>query len=159
MGLTPAEVLSAIPPRTHGLPRLRQALALADARSESYWESVLRLLHVLAGITCVEPQVWIGDRVARGDLWLVGTRRIVEYDGGDHLEREQHKRDLRRDKAVLRIGWERYPYVCAEIVATPGRILRDAEEALGYPHDPARLRQVARPRPGRRRSPRTARPG
>ena len=140
-GSTPDAVLAAVPSRTHGLPRLRQALPLADARSESYWESVLRLLHVLAGITGVEPQVWVGDRAARGDLWLVGTRRIVEYDGGDHRDRDQHRRDLRRDKDVLRIGWERYPYVAREIVSSPGRILRDAEEALGLPHDVRRLRR------------------
>ena len=140
-GLTPGRVLGAIPPRTHGLPRLRRGLMLADARSESYWESVLRLLHVLAGITCVEPQVWVPDRVARGDLWLVGTRRLVEYDGDDHRDPDQHRRDLRRDKALLRIGWERYPYVSHEITSSPGRILRDAEEALGRPHDPARLRR------------------
>jgi very-short-patch-repair endonuclease len=140
-GLTPDRVLAQIPPRTHGLPRLRRALLLADGRSESYWESVLRLLHVLAGITCVEPQVWVPDRVARGDLWLVGTRRIVEYDGCDHRDPDQHRRDLRRDKALLRIGWERYAYVSREVVSSPGRILRDAEEALGQRHEPARLRR------------------
>jgi very-short-patch-repair endonuclease len=145
IGLTPDQVLSAIPPRTHGLPRLRDALLLADHGSESYWESVLRLMHVLAGLTCVEPQVWVGDRVARGDLWLLGTRRLVEYDGDEHRDPERHRRDLRRDKALQRIGWERYPYVSREIISSPGRILRDAEEALGRPHDPTRMRRWLRP--------------
>jgi len=138
-GLQPADVRAGIRPRTKGGPRLRAALALADGRAESFWESVLRLLHVLGGIVQVEPQVWIVDGTLRGDLWLVGTRRIVEYDGGEHLERRRHQRDVRRDKVVLRADWERYPYIASEIVSTPGRILRDAEEALRLPHDPTRL--------------------
>jgi very-short-patch-repair endonuclease len=140
-GLQPADVRAQLRPRSKGRPRLLEALALADPRSESYWESVLRLVHVLGGITQIEPQVWIADGSVRGDLWLVGTRRIVEYDGGEHLLKRRHQRDIHRDKVVLRADWERYPYVSKEIIQTPGRILRDAEEALGLPHDPRRLAQ------------------
>ena len=138
-GLQPADVRAKVRPRTKDGPRLLAALALADPRAESFWESVLRLVHVLGGISQVEPQVWIVDGTVRGDLWLVGTRRIVEYDGADHLERRRHQRDIRRDKEVLRARWERYPYIASEIISTPGRILGDAEEALALPHDPARL--------------------
>ncbi len=69
--------------RRRGAPRLRAVLALLDDRSESPWESVMRVLHVAAEIN-VEPQRRIYDSrgrfVARADLWLVGTRRIHEYD-------------------------------------------------------------------------------
>jgi hypothetical protein len=45
------------------------------------------VLHRAAGIE-VEPQKEIFDQwgrfVARADLWLVGTRRIHEYDGDGH---------------------------------------------------------------------------
>lgn len=71
--------------RRRGAPRLRTAISLLDGRSESPWESVLRLLHGAAADVEVEPQKKIYDEwgrfVARGDLWVVGTRRLHEYDG------------------------------------------------------------------------------
>ena len=60
--------------RRRGAPRLRAVLPLLDARSESPWESVMRVLHQAAEIN-VEPQKKIYDQrgrfVARADLWLV----------------------------------------------------------------------------------------
>lgn len=138
--VTPADVLGSLRPRMHGLPRLRRALALADPRSESCWESVLRLVHVRAGITAVESQHWIDDaRTVRGDLWLVGTCRIVDYDGAEHRSAAGHRRVQRRDKDICRSAWERYAYVSQDIATKAGRILRDAEAALGLRHEPARL--------------------
>ncbi len=61
--LTPDQVRRRIRPRSKGRPRLLRALGLADPRAESYWESVLRLLHTMSGITQVQPQVWIRRRV------------------------------------------------------------------------------------------------
>ena len=83
-----------------GAPRLRAVVPLLDGRSESAWESVLRVLHVVAGVE-VEPQREIADGfgrfVARADLWVVGTRRVHEYDGAGHRERDTHRRDLLRE--------------------------------------------------------------
>ncbi len=139
---SPASLEAAIRSRQRGLPRLRQALQLCDGRSESPWETVLRLLHVTCGIA-VEPQVTIldpqGAFIARADLRVNGTRRLPEYDGGVHREREQHQADLIREKALSREGWERYGYVAKEILGNPDRVLRDAEEALGVPHEVGRL--------------------
>ena len=59
-----------------GVAPLRRALDLADDRSESPWETLLRLLHVVCGIE-VEPQYALADdngSVARADLWLVRGR-------------------------------------------------------------------------------------
>jgi hypothetical protein len=55
------------------------------------------MLHVAADVD-VDPQrkfydKW-GNFVARADLWLVGTCRIHEYDGGKHRERDVHRADL-----------------------------------------------------------------
>jgi len=126
-----------------GVRTYRRAVALADGRSESPWETVLRLLHVLAGITEVEPQHEMraedGELLGRGDLWLRGTRRWVEYDGAVHRDAAVHQRDVRRDKWLARIRWERYGYVAKEIHVQPGMILDDAEAALGLHHDPRRL--------------------
>jgi hypothetical protein len=126
-----------------GVRTYRRAVALADGRSESPWETVLRLVHVLGGITEIEPQHELraedGELLARGDLWLRGTRRWAEYDGGVHRDAAAHGRDLRRDKWLARERWERFGYIAAEIHHEPQMILRDAETALGLAHDPRRV--------------------
>lgn len=140
---TARDIREAIRPRQRGAPRLRTALEFVDHRSESPWETILRLLLMLCGFRDIKPQHDIYDRlgrfVARGDIWLRGTRRICEYDGEDHRSRTRHRDDLRREKSLFRIEWERYGYTKPEIVDTPLLIVRDAESAYGLPHDPTRL--------------------
>lgn len=71
----------------------------------------MRVLHRAADIE-VEPQRVIHDAagrfVARADLWLVGTRRISEYDGEVHRDLATHRRDLDRDRRLAEAGWQRY---------------------------------------------------
>lgn len=126
-----------------GTPRLRQALQLVDARSESPWETLLRLLHVLAGVP-VEPQHELFDAdglfVARGDLWIVGTSTFHEYDGAHHLTKEQQRIDLRRARRIGDVGWLRRGYTSDDVLHQSRSVLRDADFALGRPHDPTRLR-------------------
>jgi len=128
--------------RRGGARRLRVALTFSDPCAESRWESVLRLVHDLSGIA-VDAQSPVraddGILVARADLRIRGTDRLVEYDGATHRGARRHRRDLARDKALLRLGLERYGYCAPEIVGRPDRIIRDAEQALGLPHDPRRL--------------------
>jgi hypothetical protein len=134
----------AIVPGRRGAKTLRDALALADALSESWWESVLRLAHQLAGVP-VRSQVEVLDAggrfVARTDLQIVGTDRHPEYDGADHRDRDRHRRDLVRDKGLSRLGHERYGYTSDELVNTPMLVIRDAEAALGLAHDSQRAKQ------------------
>lgn len=136
-------LLDAIVPGRRGARTLRRALALADPLSESFWESVLRLAHQLSGVP-VRSQVEVRDRlgrlVARTDLQIVGTVRHPEYDGGEHRARERHERDLEREKGLARLGQERYGYTAVELVGSPLLVVRDAEDALGIPHDVARAR-------------------
>ncbi len=136
------DIVDSIRSRQRGLPMLRRALSLCDGRSESAWETILRLLHVLAGIP-VEPQCIVrddeGDILARGDLRIVGTRRIPEYDGAEHRTRQRHERDLERDKLLNRHGLQRFGYTASEILGHPGLIIRDAEMALGWRHDRCRV--------------------
>lgn len=128
--------------RQRGLPVLRRALALADGRSESPWETRLRLIHQTAGLS-VEPQFLVrddsGSVVARADLRLTRTRRLPEYDGAPHRDRAQHEYDLEHDKLLARLGYERYGYIARELVHAPGQIIRDAEDALDTKPDPWRL--------------------
>ncbi len=122
---------------------LRRVIPLADARSESPWESVLRLMHVTCGAE-VEPQRGIVDRfgefVARGDLHLVGTCTIHEYDGAVHLDRGQQHADLVRLRRLTDAGWTRRGYTSRDLLGRPIGILRDIDRALGRPHDPSRIR-------------------
>ena len=139
--LTPERMWWAVRHRRHGVRRLRLAAALADGRSESPFETLLRILHVVCDIAVV-PQFELregGLLVARGDLRLAGTHTFHEYDGEVHRGATQHRRDLRRERDVERAGWVRRGYTDREVLLRPIEILRDADRTLGRPHDPSRL--------------------
>jgi hypothetical protein len=125
-----------------GAPRLRFVLPLLDERSESPWESVMRVLHQAAGIH-VEPQKELFDHwgrfIARADLWLVGTRRIHEYDGGKHRERRNHRNDLSRDRRLVEIECQRMGFTSAQLLHEGASIIASADRLLGRAWDPGRL--------------------
>lgn len=129
--------------RRRGAPALRRALRYVDGRSESAWESVLRLLHQICDVP-VEPQFKVRDGAgslrARGDLRIIGTRRLPEYDGEVHRRAKQHARDLARERLLQRLGWERYGYTSDVLLHNGISVLRDADDALGRPHQPERIR-------------------
>lgn len=140
-GMDPDELTALCRHPNRGVRTLRHALALADGRSESWWESILRLQHVLTGLGPVDSQVELscdGRFVARADLHLVGTNRYPECDGGDHRDKDRHLADLARDKGMARLGAQRFGYTTAEIAYRPELVIRDAEQARGLPHDPRR---------------------
>lgn len=127
-----------------GVRQFRHAVALLDPRSESAWESVMRVLHRAAEIP-VEPQRRFendrGQFVARADLWVVGTNRIHEYDGELHRDLEVHRRDLRRDRALVEAGLERLGFTANELLHEGGAIIVSADRLLGRGWDPSRLRR------------------
>jgi hypothetical protein len=129
--------------RRRGAPLLRRALDLADGRSESAFETLLRLLHVACGVA-VEPQRVVvdeyGNFVARGDLWLVGTTTLHEYDGAEHLTRPRQRKDLARARRMNGVEWVRRGYTSVEVLHQGVAILRDADLAIGRPHRPERIR-------------------
>lgn len=141
--LTPADLAGGAPPRTPGRPVLSRALAASDHRAESIWEVLLRRLHQVCGVE-VEPQHVVhdefGNEIARGDLWLVGTKELREYDGSDHLERRQQRKDLRRGRRLGRSDWVRWGYTSEDVLHRAVTILADADAAIGREHDPARIR-------------------
>jgi hypothetical protein len=129
--------------RRRGAPRLRYALALADGRSESPYETLLRLLHVACGIE-VEPQHVLRDQagafVARADLWLVGTHTLHEFDGDVHLTRRAQRKDLHRERRIGNETWVRRGYTASDVLHQGVSILRDADLSLGRPHEPEAIR-------------------
>lgn len=129
--------------RRRGAPNLRSVLPGADSRAESAWEVLLRKLHESCDIE-VEPQHTIlddaGTFVARGDLWLVGTRTVHEYDGADHRTGKQQRKDLKRERRIEDAAWVRRGYTKPDVLNQAVTILRDADQSLGRTHDPARIR-------------------
>jgi hypothetical protein len=129
--------------RRPGARRLRTALTLVDARAESLWESLLRLLHVVCDIE-VEPQWCLVDEngvlVAKADLWLVGTTALHEYDGDEHEKAPRRVVDRRRDRRVDKQGFVRRGYTAGDVVHRAVSVLEDADRSLGRPHDPTRIR-------------------
>jgi hypothetical protein len=125
-----------------GAPRLRSVLPLLDERSESPWESVMRVLHVAAEIE-VEPQRKIYDSfgrfVARADLWLLGTRRIHEYDGDGHRDRQAHRNDLARDRRLVEIDYQRMGFTSSQLLHGGSSIIANTDRLLGRTWDPRRL--------------------
>lgn len=119
--------------RRRGAPLLRRALQWADGRSESPWETLLRVMHVACGIA-VEPQVEIrdagGNFLGRADLLVVGTNTLQEYDGDGHFKRGQYGRDRRRESGLSKNGYVRNGWVAHEVIGNGWRILREAAAAL-----------------------------
>ena len=128
--------------RRRGAPALRAIVPLVDERSESAWESVMRVLHRLADIP-VEPQRVLVDStgrfVARADLWVCGTRRIHEYDGGGHREPDVHESDLARDRAISLASWERHGFTKRHLLHHGAAIISATDDLLGRSWNPGRL--------------------
>lgn len=129
--------------RRRGAPMLRQARVHVDGRSESAWETLLRVLHDVCGVP-VEPQYVLEDEhgsfVARADLRIAGTTTIHEYDGGEHRKKARHRKDLARERRIGNEVWTRRGYTDAEVLHQAVTILRDADRSLGRPHRPERIR-------------------
>jgi hypothetical protein len=125
-----------------GVRRLRAARALADHQSESAWETLLRLFHVAIEAE-VQPQRSVFDKdgrfVARGDLWLVGTPFLHEYDGAVHRSRQQQTIDLRRSRELTRTSYVRRGYTADDLLNHPVAVMRDVDTALERESRPLRL--------------------
>ena len=128
--------------RRRGAPALRALVPSIDPRSESAWESVMRLLHRAADIP-VEPQHELTDDrgrfIARADLWICGTRRVHEYDGSVHRDPDAHAADLSRDRALSLAGWERHGFTKRHLLHDGASIIRASDELLGRSWDVCRV--------------------
>ena len=138
-----AEVQDLVASGRPGSQRLQGALNWSDPRSESAWETLLRILHRVCDIE-VEPQYAVTDAdggfLGRGDLWLVGTKTLHEYDGSDHLKRRRQRSDLKRARRLGNGDWQRRGFTADDVLHQATSILRDADLALGRRHDPSRIR-------------------
>ena len=117
---------------------------LCDGRSESAWESLLRVFHHVAEID-VEPQVVIldptGAFVARADLVVEATGDLHEYDGRGHDDPRQRALDLRRLRRLHEVGRVRRGFTAADLVVRASVTMHELDRALGRPHDPRRTQR------------------
>lgn len=93
-----------------GVIKLRELVALADARSESPGESRTRLAIHDADIPAPRPQHWVhhqGQPLFRLDLAYPRHRVAVEYDGEEWHERTEAQRTADRERRawLRRHGW------------------------------------------------------
>ena len=106
-----------------GVSVIRAALPRLSDRSESYRESILRVLILDAGLPQPEVNYEIrgvrGRVVARVDLAWPDEKVAVEYEGDHHrTDRVQWQRDLRRIEVLQDAGW-RVVRVSADDLAAP----------------------------------------
>ena len=101
------KVLS-VPDGIRGAVCLRCARELADPRSQSPKESILRAELHLAGLPKPEVNLDVyehGDWVGRGDLVWCEYRLYVEYDGGHHIDPQQRHQDAQTRNRLGQLGW------------------------------------------------------
>lgn len=128
--------------RRRGAPLLRRVIPLLDKRSESAWESIMRVLHLAAEIPATPQHQILDERgrfIARADLRIDGIRRIHEYDGAGHRDAEVHELDLERDRALLAERWERHGFTSKHLRRDAAAIIADADRLLGRTWSPHRL--------------------
>ncbi len=120
--------------RSRGVVRLREAVALVRYPVDSWWESVVRLLLVEAGVP--EPDVnqdvsAAGGWLSRPDLSWPGVEVAIEYDGDHHrTSKRQWRHDQARRRVMRQHGWIVLELTADDVLVTPGRTVRQVEEAL-----------------------------
>ena len=97
-------------PGYRGVRQLRALVPLADAGSESFGESVLRLRWHQCGVpdspsTQVEVFGERGELVARLDLAVPAWRYAAEYDGAEFHGSDHEEHDRRRREKLRNLGW------------------------------------------------------
>ncbi len=91
-----------------GSRQVRRVLDLADPRSESPPESLVRVACVLAGLPAPVPQYDVlghGRWLGRVDLAWPEQRVLVEYEGEHHFDGVQIVRDDARLARLTAAGW------------------------------------------------------
>ena len=128
-------------PGEKGIKRLRRAVRLADARSESPMETRLRMELVNARLPRPAVQAELrganGNFIGRVDLYYPDRRLVIEYDGENHKDRLVA--DLRRQNALVNAGYHLLRFTLADLRA-PGSVVAQVRTARAtlpkYPVSP-----------------------
>jgi very-short-patch-repair endonuclease len=117
------------------MAHLSSALALADGRSESALETLLRLLLVRAGVGPETLQLKLydarGRRIARVDLAWPSRWVAVEADGREYHDKpEALYRDRDRQNDVVIGGWTVLRFTWYDVVHRPVQVVEQVRAAL-----------------------------
>lgn len=115
--------------------RVRRVAALADDRSGSVLESLLRVLLAEAGLAPEECQWTILDQdgrfVARVDFAYPTARLLVEADGFEfHRGREDYRKDRRRANAYCRADWSLLRFSWEDVRHDPDYVMEAVRHEL-----------------------------
>jgi hypothetical protein len=95
--------------RVRGVVRARACAPLLSPLAQSRPESLLRYWLVTSDLPDPEPQIPLVDRwgreVAHGDLGYGRWKVVLEYEGRQHAEQAQFRRDVDRYSLFAADGW------------------------------------------------------
>ncbi|HMH58479.1 MAG TPA: hypothetical protein VK537_04800 [Galbitalea sp.] len=133
---TALEEYSTRNPQRRGTRVRRAALPLLSDRSESFRESILRVLILAAGFPAPDVNHEVRDDrgriLARVDLAWPDHKVALEYEGDHHrTDRAQWQRDLRRIEALQDAGW-RVIRVSSNDLDLPGTLFDRLRRLLEY---------------------------
>jgi very-short-patch-repair endonuclease len=116
-------------------PKLRAALTLADGRSESTFETLIRLLLVRAGIPPEALQFRVfdaeGREIARVDMAWPSLKLALEADGREHHDLPKALyRDRVRGNDLAHEGWITLRFTWADLQRDPQAIVKIVEKVL-----------------------------
>ena len=116
-------------------PKLLAALELADGRSESTFETLLRLLLVRAAIPPEELQFRVfnvdGHEVARVDMAWPSLNLALEADGREYHDLPKALyRDRTRGNLLAREGWTTLRFTWADLQRAPQGIVNQVRSLL-----------------------------
>ncbi|WP_347058240.1 DUF559 domain-containing protein [Blastococcus sp. HT6-30] len=121
-------------PTGRGCARARAVLPVADARSESPMESVLRWLVHDAGLPAPVLQHRVrdpgGGLLGRADLAWPDRKVLVEFDGDVHRDRDVFVADLRRQNRLVAAGWTVLRFTSADLLGRPDQVIAAIRRAL-----------------------------
>lgn len=140
--LDPRRMASVLASGRPGVRMLRAAYALSDHRAESAPESLLRIFHGTIEVP-VRPQAELfdaqGTSIGRADLLVLGTWFLHEYDGAHHRDKDQHRADLRRERALSGTSYVRRGFTLDDLLNHPAVMTHEIDRALERAHRASRL--------------------
>jgi very-short-patch-repair endonuclease len=123
-------------PGARGIRRLKAALPLVDAGSQSPKETWLRLLLRADGLPAPRTQIPVDDDgyiAAYLDMGWELYKVAVEYDGEQHrTDRRQYVKDIRRREMLEEFGWIVVRVVVGESEVSILRRVHAALRSRGY---------------------------
>ncbi len=119
--------------RWRGIQQARQVVAFSDARSESVFESISRVVFRDQGLPPPELQAWVGDEdvVGRVDFLWSAYRTIAEADGAvKYANPAQAMAQLQRDARLREAGFEVVHFTWDEIIYVPAQVAASIRAAF-----------------------------